>query len=106
MTRILAAAVVAAGGLVVARRLATRRRSVAPVADRRWHSLTVYRTLDEVGANLPDRLRALEVQLRSAPGGRGTELRVRAAGAGLPAGEVERILRLSRSLLEVGEVLR
>ncbi|MCO8276881.1 hypothetical protein M1L60_40505 [Actinoplanes sp. TRM 88003] len=99
MSRIaLVAAVVAAAGIMTARRPGRRRADT-----RSWHSMTVYRTLDDVSANLPDQLCRLEVQLTPAPGGRGAEIRAR---GDRPDAEVRRILRLSRSLLEVGEVRR
>ncbi len=90
----------------------------------RWRAVTVNRSPEEV---LPDgvppaplaRLGDLvEVQVRPAPGGRGSELRARLrttepAGAGSsrvtgddPRQQVRAALRESKALLEVGEVLR
>jgi hypothetical protein len=70
--------------------------------------VTVFRPLDEVAANLPDRLAApgVEVDLRPAPGGRGTEIRARAVDGAVSDADLRCALRESRSLLEVGEVLR
>ncbi|WP_250006703.1 hypothetical protein [Actinoplanes sp. M2I2] len=101
---VLAGAAVAGG--VAAAGFAVRRRASTTGGDPRWHSVTVFRPLDDVGANLPEKLRALEVQLHPAPGDRGTEVRARSAGGEVPDGEVQRVLRESRSLLEVGDVLQ
>jgi hypothetical protein len=75
-----------------------------------WHSVTVFRPIGEVRANLPEGLYGQggtwDVRLRAAPGGRGTELHVRSGDPDVPAGEIRRVLRESRSLLETGEVLQ
>jgi hypothetical protein len=100
---VLAVAAVAGGAAAVT---LARRRARATTGERRWHSLTVYRPFAEVGANLPEELSTLEVRLIEAPGDRGTEVHARAFDGGPSDGEVQRILRESRSLLEVGDVLR
>ena len=114
-------------GVLVARRMTVRQlgNGVAGQARDRWHSLTVNRPPDEVApeGRLPDPLAELgdlvEVRLRPAPGGRGTELAARLrqyvpAGAGQAAARVagsdprqdlRAALRQSKQLLETGEVL-
>ena len=69
--------------------------------------MTVFRPLEDVRENLPEELMSgdLRVELRKAPGDRGTEIHVRAGDGGLSDGEIRRILRESRSVLEAGEVL-
>ncbi len=108
------------GGVVAAR---GRKRRVEPAS--RWHVLTVYKPLEQLrAAALPEPLSrlgdAVEVELRPAPGGRGTEIAVRlrdgepsglsAAAARItdedPRHAVRRALRESRSLIEIGEVLK
>ncbi|MEJ3747940.1 hypothetical protein WEI85_32205 [Actinomycetes bacterium KLBMP 9797] len=116
-----AVAGVVSGGLV-ARRLLTAR-GAETVA--RWHSVTVNLSEDRVAPDgrLPDPVAALgddvEVRLRPAPGGRGTEIAVRlrdpepagprAAVAKLrgadPRWPVRKALREAKSRLETGEVL-
>ncbi|GAB2586195.1 hypothetical protein Aab01nite_51890 [Paractinoplanes abujensis] len=98
----LAVAAVAGGAAAVT----LARRARTSTGEPRWHTLTVYRPLTEVDANLPEELRTLEVRLVAAPGDRGTEVHARAFDGGPSDGEVQRILRESRSLLEVGDVLR
>jgi hypothetical protein len=95
-----------AGGVAVAR-VAARRRAPATSNPRGRHSVTVFRPLEEIRENLPEELMSgdLRVELRTAPGGRGTEIHVRADDGGLSDGEIRRILRESRSVLEAGEVL-
>jgi hypothetical protein len=91
-------AAVAAAGVAAAYR---RRRS--STADARPHVIAVFRPLDEVAANLPDRLTGIaEVRLEAAPGDRGTWIHARPRGGD---GDVRRALRETRSLLEVGDVL-
>jgi hypothetical protein len=130
MNRTWSSAVVLAGvgaGVVVARRIASRRagNGAAGQVPDRWHSVTVNRPPEEVapGGRLPEPLAALgdavEVRLRPAPGGRGTELAARLR-RDVPAGTAEAparvagsdprqrlrsALRQSRQLLETGEVL-
>jgi len=92
----------------------------------RWRSVTVYRSPEEVtpGGQLPAPLAALgdsvEVQVRPAPGDKGTELaaRLRVGAATGPRTaedpdgdarsreEVRSALREAKQLIEVGEVLR
>ena len=82
----------------------------------RWHAITVNLAPEEVsqGGQLPGPLAELgdgiEVQIRSAPGDRGTEIHARAGGS-VPSGEdprraLRRALRETQWLLETGEVLR
>ncbi len=91
----------------------------------RWHVVTVNRPLEEVqpDGQVPGPLGELgdriEVQVRRAPGGRGTELAARlrageptgAAGAAArlsgrdPRQELRSALRQTKQLLETGEVL-
>lgn len=104
----LTAGAAATTGLIAVRRRRARRRA----GDERPHVITVYRPLDEVRAQgeRPGRLAGLgddvEVQLRAAPGGRGTEIAARRRdGSAATAGDVRRALRETRSLLETGDVL-
>jgi hypothetical protein len=116
------------GGVVAVRRIASRRpgNGRANGGDDRWHSVTVNRPPEEVApeGRLPEPLAGLgdlvEVRLRPAPGGRGTELAARLRD-GAPAGaaaavarvagsdprqQVRSALRQSKQLAETGEVLR
>ncbi|WP_250036720.1 hypothetical protein [Paractinoplanes maris] len=92
-------------------RVITRRRrsGAAPAAGRR-HVITVNRPLDEIAEVLPEPLNAyhgtIEVQLRAAPADRGTEISARALDDKVSDGDIRRLLRESRSLLEVGDVLQ
>jgi hypothetical protein len=114
----------AAGAAVVVSALAARNRERRAGGDTRWHVLTVYKPLDELrAAPLPEPLAqlgdAVDVELRAAPGDRGTEIAVRLRDdepSGAPAvaaritGQdprhaVRRALREARSLIETGEVL-
>jgi hypothetical protein len=99
----------AAAGVTV-RAVRARNRPDAPAGPGKAHVLTVNRPLDEVSGNLPEPLAAVdgavEIRLRAAPGDRGTEIAVRPVDRTVSAGDIRRILRESRSLLEVGEVLR
>lgn len=123
----------AAGGGVVTNRVLAARRPGGTRADtrhdasihQRWHTVTVYRPLDEVapGGQAPAPLSELddvEVRFSPAPGDRGTEIAVRLRG-GEPSGAaaavatrlgddprhaVRRALRETKSLLETGEVLQ
>jgi hypothetical protein len=118
-------AATAAGAAVVGGVLAARSRDRRAGGDTRWHVLTVYKPLDELrAAPLPQPLAELgdsvEVELRAAPGGRGTEIAVRlregeptgasAVAARItdrdPRHAVRRALREARSLIETGEVLK
>jgi hypothetical protein len=84
-------------------------RRAAP-ATSPFHSVTVFRPLDHVAANMPPQLIELgdgiEVDLRPAPGDRGTEIHVRQVDRGVSAGDIRRALRTGRSQLETGDVLR
>ena len=97
----------AAGAVAVA---AARRGGRSTNAFRR-HVVTVYRPLAELESEqLPGSLREIaddvEISLRAAPGGRGTEIAVRIPdGSKTTAGDVRRALRETRSLLEAGDVL-
>jgi hypothetical protein len=99
----------AAGAAVTNRVVAARRARAWRTETGTLHVITVYRKINDV-TSLPDPLRelgdAVEIQLREAPGDRGTEIAVRAVDASVTAGAIRRALRDSRSLLEVGEVLQ
>jgi len=123
---------VAAGvgaGVLVVRRMSARQPSkgAAGRARDRWHTVTVNRPPEEVATDgrLPGPLAelsdAVEVQIRPAPGGRGTEVAARLRSGAAPSGlggiaaraagndprqQVRSALRQSRQLLETGEVLR
>jgi hypothetical protein len=94
---------------VVANRLLNRRAGSGPEPAR--HVLTVFRPIGELTAMVehPAPLAALgdavAIDLRPAPGDRGTEISVRRLDDRVSAGDVRRALRESRSLLETGEVL-
>jgi len=109
LTKTAVAITAAAAGVAVTRRLKERRGSAGP--DDRRYVLTVFRPIDEltVMAERPAPLAALgdavTVDLRPAPGDRGTEISVRRTDDKVSAGDVRRALRESRSLLEAGEVL-
>jgi len=117
----LTAAAVGGAGVVVARQV---RRGGAATHDSRdrWHSVTVNCEPERLGAKPPplDELGfPVEIRIRPAPGGRGTELAARmaeppAGGPGKvmtrlrgddPVQVLRRSLREARSLAEVGEVL-
>ena len=131
MNRTVSRVVVLAGvgaGVVVVRRMTGRRfdNGGPREAQDRWHTVTVNRPPEEVATDgrLPGPLAelsdAVEVQIRPAPGGRGTEVAARLrgevpSGAGAAAARVvgsdprqdlRAALRQSRQLLETGEVLR
>jgi hypothetical protein len=118
-----------AGGAVVAAAVtgtvvARRRYGGAPTepARDRWHSVTINRSPEEVG-HRPEPLAELgdtiELRVRPAPGGRGTELAARLTGevpsgldklaakraGGDPVVHLRRALREAKQLAEVGEVL-
>jgi hypothetical protein len=130
MNRTVGGVVVVAGvgaGVVAVRRIAGRQfGNGARDSQDRWHTVTVNRPPDQVAPDgrLPDPLAelgdAVEVQIRPAPGGRGTELAARLRGA-VPSGlggvaaraagndprqNLRAALRQSKQLLETGEVLR
>jgi len=108
--KVLLSAGAAAAGAVTATSIVAARRRRAGGDDGRWHVITVNRQFDEIGEGpLPDLLTALgagaEIQRHPAPGGRGTEIAVRARSGAVPAGAIRRALREARSELEVGYVL-
>ncbi|MFC6581306.1 hypothetical protein [Planomonospora parontospora] len=129
-TATMAAAVALAGAGAGMARWLSSRRAADPGGDpreaNRWLPVTVNRSPEEVmpEGRLPEPLVRLgdtvEVRVRKAPGGRGTELAARllepppqgARGAVArisgddPRQEVRRALREAKSLLETGEVLR
>lgn len=126
-TRAVLLAAVAGGGVVTSRALARRsgHRQAGTSNAQRWHVLTVNLPRAEVAPDgrLPAPLAALtdvDVQLREAPGGKGTEIAVRlrrgepTGGSAVavritgkdPRHAVRRALRETRSLLETGEVLQ
>ncbi|MEN4478785.1 hypothetical protein [Mycolicibacterium cosmeticum] len=92
----------------------------------RWRSVTIYRTPEEVmpGGRVPEPLARLgdriEVQVRTAAGGKGAELAARLRGPeprGLgsvasrvsgddPRQQLRAALRQAKQLIEVGEILR
>lgn len=118
-----AAAGLAAGAVVVTRRV--QARLPAPDAGDRWLTVTINRQPGEVQPEkLPSPLREygdrIETRIRPAPGDRGTELAVRLkeppprAAHSVPARlagddprqDLRRALREAKALLEAGEVLR
>lgn len=123
LRRMLAVAGLAGGALALRQRRRRRRRpeparqSGGEAQHERWQVVTVNRPADEVAPDgrLPDPLGelgdAVEVQLRPAPGDRGTEVAARPRTATpAPSGEdpreaVRTALRDSKQLLEAGEIL-
>ncbi|MDP9793359.1 hypothetical protein J2S43_001871 [Catenuloplanes nepalensis] len=101
---------IAVGGAAgVAAVAAARRMRQARVTDDRWHSITVNREREEVGPQpqpLHDLGETIQVRVRPAPGGRGTEIAARCVDAG-PEGvrALRRALRETRTLVETGEIL-
>jgi hypothetical protein len=126
-TRISAVVALGAGGLA-ARQVLRRANGTAGDAEPagRWRAVTINRSPDEVAPDgkLPEPLAQLEdrieVRVRPAPGGKGTELAARLREpepSGLtsaaqrikgddPRQQVRAALREAKQLLEVGEVLR
>jgi hypothetical protein len=130
MNRTVSRVVVLAGvsaGVLAVRRLTVRQfdNGHAREARDRWHTVTVNRPPEEVAPDgrLPEPLAGLgdaaEVQIRPAPGGRGTEVAARLrgevpSGAGAAAARIagsdrrqdlRAALRQAKQLLETGEVL-
>ncbi|RZU53609.1 hypothetical protein EV385_5540 [Krasilnikovia cinnamomea] len=74
------------------------------------HTVTVFRPVEYVTDHLPsqltDRGDAVAVRLCEAPGRRGTEIHVRRANDTVSDDEIRRVLRIARSQLEVGDVLK
>jgi hypothetical protein len=101
-------------------------RAGDPEPRSRWRSVTINKTAEEVmpGGRVPEPLAALgdriEVQVRTAPGGKGTELAARLrqpepggpgslasrASGDDPRQQVRSALRQAKQLIEVGEILR
>ena len=110
--------VAAAGAAAVTVRKISRARHRAgwPMpqdgAGGRWHVTTVALPIDKVTPNgrplqpLAELDDAAEIQIRSAPGDKGTEIAVRAHNGRDSARAVRRALREAKSVLEAGEVLR
>jgi hypothetical protein len=102
------AATAALGGTTL--RIVAKRRSGRAAGSGRRHVVTVYRPLDEVADAVLEPLAAyhgaVDVQLRAAPADKGTEISVRALNDTVSDGDIRRLLRESRSLLEVGDVLQ
>lgn len=99
-----ASAIVGAAGF----RLLSARRDEQRNHSGRRHVITVFRPLEEIRDNLPEVLNRwgeVTVDLRMAPGGRGTEISAQALGGSVSDRDLRRALREGRSLLEVGEVL-
>jgi hypothetical protein len=103
-------AATAAAGVAAVKVMSARGRGTTD--DRRRHAITVYRPIDEIRTNgkLPSPLADLgdrvEIDMRPAPGDRGTEILVRARdGGSVSVGEIRRALRDVRSLVETGDVL-
>jgi len=106
---------VAAGGASVAAAaillLRTRARMAKPVPRderTRWRVVTIGCTQEQL-ATCPAPLAALgaevDIELRDAPGGRGTELRARLrAGGTLTPADLRIALRQSKQLVEAGEI--
>ncbi len=129
LTATAAAAAAASAGLLVRRLQSSGGTDTADgrgAARNRWRSVTVFLPADEVmpDGRPPGPLAALgdlvDVDVRPAPGDRGTELRARLRApepAGVPAAasrvkgddatqRVRAALRESKQLLETGEILR
>jgi hypothetical protein len=115
MHAVLRRSVVAAGvgaGVIAVRRIAIRQldNGAAKRDGDRWHTLTINRPPTEVApegrppAPLAELGDAVEVQVRPAPGGRGTEVAARVVGD-VPVRRLREALRKSRQLAETGEVL-
>lgn len=105
-SRWLIAGAAGVGGLIAVRAVAGRTNAPA----RSNHAVTVFRPLDYVTANMPpaltDHADAIEAELCEAPGGRGTEIHVRRTSGAVSDDEIRATLRIARSQLEVGDVLR
>ena|SRR2546421_4328901 len=123
ITRAVAVGVVTAGGVAAGRAITARAYGRWPGSLRRaklpeWLVVTVYTSPAQVAApegHLPEPLERLgdriEVQIRPAPGDRGTELRARPRPTGETAPgpqawrELRLALRQSKQLIEAGEIL-
>jgi len=99
---------------VVVRRLVLRWRWRPSLRrqDGRWHSVTVNRRPEEVStavgpAPLEELGLEIDIRYRPAPGGRGTEVSVRAPDGGLAQQrKIRSALRQAKQLWETGEVLQ
>lgn len=116
-----AAAVALTAGTKIVQKIMDKAPSGWPAAGGRtdpdrWRGVTVYRTREEVGNDLPEPLArlgdAIEVRIETAPGDRGTEIYARLTGDGSgklddmdPLHAVRIALREAKQLLEVGYVL-
>jgi hypothetical protein len=122
------AAVAGGAALLVAQsRLRSPSGAGAPAEPQsRWRAVTVNRTAEEVsaGGRVADLMTSLgsdiEVEVRPAPGDKGTELRARLKANGSSGGisrggsdyerertrELRRALREVKQIIEVGEILR
>jgi len=104
--------------LLEGRRLRSAAQAGPPSSSSGWHAVTVFRPREEIwpDGRVPTPLAALgssvEIDLRPAPGGKGTEVRARLrTPGGAVAGKdavrwLRRALRESKQVVEVGEVLR
>ncbi|MFI5844731.1 hypothetical protein ACIA8K_34035 [Catenuloplanes sp. NPDC051500] len=97
-----------AAGIAAATAAARRARQRQGTEDR-WHSVTINREPEEVGS-LPQPLHdlgeAVQVRVRPAPGGRGTEVAARCLTSDRESVRALRLaLRKTRQVAETGEVL-
>ena len=121
ITKGAAAVAASVGGVVVHRVRSVRGRDRWPTgeggdagADAQWRVVTVNVPQDQVAPDgrLPEPLArlgdAIEVQIRPAPGDKGTELAARFRGSATDddIGRLRQALREAKQLVEVGEVLR
>jgi hypothetical protein len=103
--KVLVATAAAAAGVIAVRKTAKPASTV-----RRRHAITVYRPIDEIerDGKLPSPLAELsdgiDIEMRPAPGDRGTEIYARSKGT-ISERAVRRALRDTRSLIEAGDVL-
>jgi hypothetical protein len=118
-----AAAAATAAGVAVVRRRRSGTDGTADGPTDRWHTVTINLPPEQVSPDgrSPEPLRGLgdgvEVEMRPAPGGRGTELAARLLDA-KPGGPLSRLrgtdprqalrsaLREAKQILETGEVLQ
>ncbi|MEX5257993.1 hypothetical protein [Kocuria arenosa] len=117
---------VGAGGIIIRRALRSSHGSAHEESQERWRAVTINRPPEQVApqGRWPDPIAQLgdtvEVQIRPAPGGKGTELVARLrhpGGSGAvdatsrargetPQQAVRSALRQAKQLIEVGEVLK
>jgi len=97
---------------VAVRHLIRRHRWRPGRADDRWHSVTVNRRPEDVStavgpAPLAELGLEVDIRYRPAPGGRGTEVAVRAPHGGVAQQRrIRSALRQAKQLWETGEVLQ